>query len=151
MYTSGAIYFFFYIFRLRNRLRFCISRYFAICHPLTTKMWSLNRINLMVAVAWGVSLLFSLPQVSIFSYSEIKEGSGVYDCWAAFNPPWTLPLYITWFTCAVYVVPVMFLSIVYGKICYVVWQSLKTCDPQRKTMDTHTSTRTGKWLILSYT
>ena len=48
-----------------------------------------------------------------------------------------------------YVVPVMFLSIVYGKICYVVWQSLKTCDPQRKTMDTHTSTRTGKWLILS--
>ena len=92
----------------------------------------------MVAVAWGVSCLFSLPQVFIFSYTEIKSGSGVYDCWAEFKPQWTLALYITWFTCAVYVVPVVFLSFVYGKICYVVWQSLMSRDTQRKVATTLT-------------
>ena len=76
----------------------------------------------MVAIAWIVSLVFSVPQVFIFSFKQIT--SDTYDCWADFTPKWTLPLYITWFTCAVYVVPVLFLSVVYGKICYVVGQSL---------------------------
>ena len=33
----GCNLLFLYIYRLRNRLRFCISRYFAICHSLTTE------------------------------------------------------------------------------------------------------------------
>ncbi len=102
-----------------------IDRYLAICHPLTTHTWTTRKIHFLVGAAWFFSLLFSFPQLIIFSYVEVKEGSGVYDCWGTFNPEWTLQLYVTWFTLAVYVIPFILLAVAYGKICYVVWRSMK--------------------------
>ncbi len=48
----------------------------------------------------------------------------VYDCWATFSPDWTLQFYITFFTVAVYVIPLVLLVAAYGRICYVVFKSM---------------------------
>ena len=103
-----------------------VDRYLAVCHPLVVHTWTRNRMHLLVLLAWILSLLFSIPQLFIFSYREIDPGSGVYDCWGQFNPDWTLQLYITWFAVAIYVIPFIILTVAYGKICFVVWSSMRS-------------------------
>ena len=105
-----------------------LDRYLVICHPLKTQAWSSQKVHAMVGVAWALSLLFALPQFFIFRHMEIAEGAGVYDCWAVFTPIWTLPLYITWITFAIYIVPFLLLTLAYGRICFVVWHSMKNRD-----------------------
>ena len=109
-----------------------IDRYLAICHPLTTHTWTNRKMHLLVAAAWLFSLAFSIPQLTIFSYREIKIGTGVYDCWVEFNPEWTLQIYITWFTIAIYIVPFILLAVAYGRICYAVWRSMRGREPVKK-------------------
>ena len=98
-----------------------IDRYFAICHPFLSHQWSLARVHRMVLVAWMLSLIFSLPQLFIFSY-EINA-YGMHDCWATFNPEWTLTLYITSFTILVYIIPSIILAFCYVSICVTVWKN----------------------------
>ncbi|XP_041374722.1 annetocin receptor-like [Gigantopelta aegis] len=100
-----------------------IDRYTSICHPLTSHIWTPKRVHLMVLAAWVLSLLFSTPQLFIFSYTEVAEESGVYDCWAMFEPGWTDKLYTVWICLSIYVVPILFLSVCYGRIYHVVWLS----------------------------
>jgi hypothetical protein len=59
---------------------------------------------------------------------EVAEGSGVYDCWATFEPMWTLKVYITWNVLSVYVVPALALAILYGHISMAVWKSSKMAE-----------------------
>ena len=79
----------------------------------------------MVGTAWAISFLLSFPQMFIFSYKEVSPGQ--YNCWANFDPEWTLQAYVTWFSCAIYIGPTLILVLVYGRICMVVWQSAKQC------------------------
>lgn len=102
-----------------------VDRYLAIVHPLTAHTWTSRKMHLLVSAAWLLSLLFSLPQLAIFSYREVTPGSGVYDCWGVFDPMWTLQLYVTWITLAIYILPFLLLVLAYGRICYVVWKSMK--------------------------
>ena len=89
--------------------------------------WTTKRIQLLVLVAWVVSLVFSLPQVNIFSLSVASHGA--VDCWGDFDPLWTLQLYITWFALAIYIVPFLMLVLLYGRICFVVWRSMRAQEP----------------------
>ncbi|XP_062584899.1 cephalotocin receptor 1-like [Saccostrea cucullata] len=95
-----------------------IDRYIAICHPFFSHKIRSGRVHLMVFIAWSLSLILPVPQLFIFSY-KIRE-DGQYDCWATFDPAWTLQLYITYFTFSVYVVPMIILTFCYGRICFVV-------------------------------
>ncbi|KAJ8319980.1 hypothetical protein KUTeg_001567 [Tegillarca granosa] len=97
-----------------------LDRYIAICHPFLSQKWSSSRVHYMVIVAWVLSMLFSIPQVIIFSIQERQAGE--YDCWATFYPNWTLQLYITCFTVSVYIAPTLILIVCYGLICYTVWR-----------------------------
>ncbi|XP_033728887.1 cephalotocin receptor 1-like [Pecten maximus] len=97
-----------------------IDRYFAICRPLVSHQWSSRTVHYMVAVAWLISLVLSLPQIYIFSYMERQPN--VFDCWATFNPSWTLELYITFNSVTVYVIPIIILTFCYGRMCYSVWK-----------------------------
>jgi hypothetical protein len=77
----------------------------------------------MVIIAWTLSLLFSIPQIFIFSYKLTPYD--IYDCWATFEPEWTLTFYITTFTVLVYIIPTLILIFCYGSICIAVWKSNK--------------------------
>ncbi|XP_068171692.1 vasopressin V2 receptor-like [Antennarius striatus] len=81
-----------------------VDRYQAVCNPMV-KFQRTRRLNLPVCVAWGISLLGSLPQVFIFSKVEVAPG--VFDCWATFVQPWGLQTYVTWTTVVIFILPVI--------------------------------------------
>ncbi|XP_030632577.1 oxytocin receptor [Chanos chanos] len=98
-----------------------IDRCLAICQPLRSLHKRTDRFY--VIFCWVLSLLFSIPQVYIFSLREV--GSGVYDCWGDFVEPWGAKAYITWISLTIYVIPVAILSICYGLISFKIWQNFK--------------------------
>ncbi|GCB60394.1 LOW QUALITY PROTEIN: arginine vasopressin receptor 1Aa [Scyliorhinus torazame] len=101
------------------------DRYIAICHPLKTLQQPTQRSYAMIISTWVGSLLLSSPQYFIFALREIKEGSGVYDCWAEFIYPWSIKVYITWTAIAVFVIPVLIMVACYTCICYNIFQNIK--------------------------
>ena len=98
-----------------------LDRYIALCHPIASHTWSNKRTHIMVAIAWLVSFLLATPQLFIFGYRQFAPD--MYNCWAVFDPEWTMLLYVTCFTIAIYIIPTIILILTYGRICYVVWQS----------------------------
>ncbi|KAK5849397.1 hypothetical protein PBY51_009042 [Eleginops maclovinus] len=106
-----------------------LDRYIAICHPLQTLQQPTQRAHIMIGSTWAFSLVLSSPQYFIFSLSEVKPGSGVYDCWGHFVEPWGLRAYITWMTVDIFLVPVAVLVFCYSLICFTIWRNLKykTC------------------------
>uniref|UniRef100_S4RZU4 G-protein coupled receptors family 1 profile domain-containing protein n=1 Tax=Petromyzon marinus TaxID=7757 RepID=S4RZU4_PETMA len=80
---------------------------------------------MMILVSWLVSFLFSVPQAYIFSLREVQQGTGVYDCWAAFVEPWGLKAYVTWTAVAVFVAPVAVLLWCYGMITAEIWRNMR--------------------------
>ncbi|XP_062991068.1 vasopressin V1a receptor [Elgaria multicarinata webbii] len=101
------------------------DRYIAVCHPLKTLQQPSRRSHCMIATAWALSLVLSVPQYFIFSLSEVESGSEVYDCWAHFIMPWGPPAYITWITGSIFVAPVLILATCYGFICYHIWSNVR--------------------------
>lgn len=92
-----------------------IDRYQAICNPMVTFQRRRARWNVPVCIAWGISLVGSLPQIFIFSKIEIAPG--VFDCWADFIRPWGLKTYITWITLVIFVLPILTVIVCQVRIC----------------------------------
>ncbi|GAA6074634.1 arginine vasopressin receptor 1Aa, partial [Tachysurus ichikawai] len=111
-----------------------VDRYIAICHPLKTLQVPTRRSYVMIASTWLGSLALSTPQYFIFSLSEIRNGSDVYDCWGHFIEPWGIRAYITWITVGIFLVPVVVLIICYSFICHSIWRNIrcKTRNRARK-------------------
>ncbi|XP_068453560.1 vasopressin V2 receptor-like [Clinocottus analis] len=87
-----------------------LDRHYAICRPLLAHRSSATqRCNGSILLAWGLSLLLSLPQVFIFSRSELAPG--VYECWGHFAESWGLKAYVTWMTLAVFILPVLIITV----------------------------------------
>ncbi|XP_077194796.1 vasopressin V1a receptor isoform X2 [Paroedura picta] len=101
------------------------DRYIAVCHPLKTLQAPARRSRFMIAAAWALSFLLSLPQYFIFSLTEMDSSSQVYDCWAHFIEPWGARAYITWITGGIFVAPVLILATCYGFICYHIWSNVR--------------------------
>ncbi|XP_041800924.1 vasopressin V2 receptor-like, partial [Chelmon rostratus] len=86
------------------------DRHYAICCPLQAhRSGATQRWNSFILLAWGLSLLLSLPQVFIFSRSEVAPG--VYECWGNFADSWGLKAYVTWMTLAVFILPVLIITV----------------------------------------
>lgn len=101
-----------------------VDRCLAICQPLRSLHRRKDRFY--VIVSWVISLIFSIPQMFIFSLIEVgSAGSGVYDCWGDFVKPWGAKAYITWISLTIYIIPVAILSICYGLISFKIWQNFK--------------------------
>ncbi|XP_006630737.1 oxytocin receptor [Lepisosteus oculatus] len=100
-----------------------IDRCLAICQPLRSLHRRADRFYIITS--WVLSLLFSIPQVYIFSLREIPAGSGVYDCWGDFIQPWGAKAYVTWISLTIYIIPVAILSVCYGLISFKIWQNFK--------------------------
>ncbi|XP_028302556.1 oxytocin receptor b [Gouania willdenowi] len=101
-----------------------IDRCLAICRPL--RFVHKRKDRLCVLASWTLSLIFSTPQLYIFSLKDV--GKGINDCWGDFVQPWGAKAYITWMSLSIYILPVAILSICYGLICFKIWQNfnLKT-------------------------
>ncbi|XP_061584592.1 vasopressin V2 receptor [Cololabis saira] len=95
-----------------------VDRYQAVCNPMVKFQRARTRLNIPVCVAWGVSVLGSLPQVFIFSQVEVAPG--VFDCWAEFIQPWGLQTYITWTTLVIFILPVTTVVVCQVRICRVI-------------------------------
>uniref|UniRef100_A0A8C2HNV3 Vasopressin V2 receptor n=1 Tax=Cyprinus carpio TaxID=7962 RepID=A0A8C2HNV3_CYPCA len=87
-----------------------VDRHYAICCPLQAyRGGTPSRWNTPIMVAWGLALVLSLPQVFIFSRSEVSPG--VFECWGHFAEPWGLKAYVTWMTVAVFVLPALIITV----------------------------------------
>jgi len=91
-----------------------------------------GRIHRLVTVAWSAALLFALPQTVIFDM-RWSARRGVLDCLMMFQPFWTAKLYVIWFTFAVYVLPFTTLTLLYTRVCFVVWKSRRLQGGTRDT------------------
>ncbi|KAM9334896.1 arg8-vasotocin receptor-like [Symphorus nematophorus] len=120
-----------------------LDRYIAICHPLQTLQQPTQRAHIMIGSTWLVSLALSCPQYFIFSLSEVRPGSAVYDCWGHFVEPWGLRAYITWITAGIFVVPVVVLVFCYGFICRTIWRNLKYKTRRRSVGAVAEATKSG--------
>uniref|UniRef100_A0A8C5WPR8 Oxytocin receptor n=1 Tax=Laticauda laticaudata TaxID=8630 RepID=A0A8C5WPR8_LATLA len=98
-----------------------LDRCLAICQPLRSLHRRSDRLS--VLLTWVVCLLFSIPQLQIFSMKSVAHGG--MDCWATFIQPWGPRAYVTWMTLTVYIIPVIVLSICYGLISFKIWQNVK--------------------------
>uniref|UniRef100_A0A671Q2P3 Vasopressin V2 receptor-like n=1 Tax=Sinocyclocheilus anshuiensis TaxID=1608454 RepID=A0A671Q2P3_9TELE len=87
-----------------------VDRHNAICCPLQAyKGGAVSRWNTPIMVAWGLALVLSVPQVFIFSRSEVSPG--VFECWGNFAEPWGLKAYVTWMTVAVFLLPTFIITV----------------------------------------
>ncbi|KAJ3586628.1 hypothetical protein NHX12_013024 [Muraenolepis orangiensis] len=87
-----------------------VDRHYAICCPLQAyRGGGMSRWNTPIMVAWALALVLSLPQVFIFSRTEVTTGN--YECWANFAETWGLKAYITWMTVAVFVLPALIITV----------------------------------------
>ncbi|CAM9842876.1 unnamed protein product [Bubo scandiacus] len=102
-----------------------LDRYLAVCHPLHSLQQPSRQAYTMIGATWLLSLLLSLPQIFIFSLREVRQGSGVLDCWADFRYPWGARAYITWTTLCIFILPVSILTVCYSLICYEICKNLK--------------------------
>ncbi|KAM4662880.1 vasopressin V2 receptor isoform 1-T3 [Discoglossus pictus] len=84
------------------------DRHQAICRPMMTFKKGSARWNVPVCLAWLLSAILSLPQIFIFSRTEVHPG--VYDCWASFIEPWGLKAYVTWTSLMVFILPALFIA-----------------------------------------
>ncbi|KAG8222140.1 hypothetical protein J437_LFUL002137 [Ladona fulva] len=92
-----------------------IDRHRAVCRPLSVRAFLPRSPRRLVAIAWALSALFSLPQAFVFSYQKATETE--WDCWATFDPPWTQKAYVTWYGISVFAVPLVLLLYAYAGIC----------------------------------
>ena len=106
-----------------------VDRYQAVCNPMVKFQRTRTKLNVPVCVAWGISLLCSLPQVFIFSQVEVAPG--VLDCWAKFIQPWGLQTYITWTTLVIFVLPVVTVVFCQVRICQAIQFNLYQKTHQR--------------------
>uniref|UniRef100_A0A672S8D8 Vasopressin V2 receptor n=1 Tax=Sinocyclocheilus grahami TaxID=75366 RepID=A0A672S8D8_SINGR len=87
-----------------------VDRHNAICCPLQAyKGGAVSCWNTPIMVAWGLALVLSVPQVFIFSRSEVSPG--VFECWGNFAEPWGLKAYVTWMTIAVFLLPTFIITV----------------------------------------
>ncbi|XP_056589837.1 vasopressin V2 receptor [Triplophysa dalaica] len=87
-----------------------VDRHYAICCPLQAyRGGAPSRWNTSIVVAWGLALVLSLPQVFIFSRSEVAPG--VFECWGHFAEPWGLKAYVTWMTVSVFILPALIITV----------------------------------------
>ncbi|KAL0122709.1 hypothetical protein PUN28_007417 [Cardiocondyla obscurior] len=99
-----------------------MDRYHAICHPFSYCSTS-RRSKMMVYGSWVLAAVLCVPQIFIFSYTEISPG--VWECWATFYQEYGERAYITWYSVTQFLLPFIVLVYTYSRICMSIWTSSK--------------------------
>ncbi|KXJ72115.1 hypothetical protein RP20_CCG018794 [Aedes albopictus] len=94
-----------------------IDRYDAITHPMNfSGCW--NRARRLVAAAWSLSALFSLP---IFYLYQEKSIQGRKQCWIDLGEAWRWQVYMCWVASSLFVLPALIISACYAIIVKTIW------------------------------
>lgn len=116
-----------------------IDRYHAVCKPMVSFFKGSFRRYVAIGAAWLISLVFSTPQLFIFSLQRIEEN--LYDCWASFIEPWGQRIYITWITLSVFLLPAIILLYCQLRICTGIYFNMKRKTLQGATGDARSCPR----------
>ncbi|CAL9683108.1 unnamed protein product [Knipowitschia caucasica] len=107
-----------------------IDRYNAVCKPMVSFFKGSFKRYLSIGAAWLLSLVFSAPQLFIFSLREVEENQ--FDCWATFMEPWGREAYISWITLSVFALPAVILLFCQMRICTTIYFNMKKKAIQAK-------------------
>ncbi|XP_076153325.1 arginine vasopressin receptor 2, like [Alosa pseudoharengus] len=110
-----------------------IDRYHAVCKPMVSFFKGSFRRYVAIGAAWLISLIFSTPQLFIFSLQRFENN--LYDCWATFIEPWGQRIYITWITLSVFLLPAIILLYCQLRICTGIYFNMKRKTLQGATGD----------------
>ena len=106
-----------------------IDRYDAITHPMNFS-GSWKRARILVACAWGVSVVFSLPNL-IFFFIKEHEVFGI-QCWMEFlggnDDKLIWQIYITAVAVTLFFVPAILISACYIVIVATIWKKGKAMN-----------------------
>ncbi|XP_058453297.1 cardioacceleratory peptide receptor [Malaya genurostris] len=106
-----------------------IDRYDAITHPMNfSGCW--NRARRLVAAAWSLSALFSLP---IFYLYEERSIQGRKQCWIDLVEPWRWQVYMCWVATSLFVLPALIISACYAIIVKTIWAKGAILGPTDRT------------------
>ncbi|XP_035661785.1 neuropeptide S receptor-like [Branchiostoma floridae] len=95
-----------------------IDRYDAIVHPL--QFVREHKSKVMISVAWGLALLFSVPSPVIFAVR--RQPNGEWQCWAEWPEDWYWVPYMTVVAAFVFFIPLGIISICYIAIIVKIWK-----------------------------
>ncbi|XP_013788025.2 cardioacceleratory peptide receptor-like, partial [Limulus polyphemus] len=97
-----------------------IDRYDAITHPMKFR-GSWKRARILVMLAWGLSMLASIPAIFLNEDLLIK---GRVQCWIDLNP-WQWKTYLMLVAMSLFFLPALIISTCYTVIVYTIWSKSK--------------------------
>lgn len=99
-----------------------IDRYVAVCKPLKYRA-NLNMVHYLGAAAWFVSLVFSSPNLVVFSFGTF-ENSTIVSCLDNLEPL-EQKVYIIFYATFAWLLPSLTAGVLYAFVCVKVWNSDK--------------------------
>ncbi|XP_004537259.2 cardioacceleratory peptide receptor [Ceratitis capitata] len=114
-----------------------IDRYDAITHPMNfSNSW--RRARYLVAAAWVVSALFSLPILYLY---EEKLIEGQMQCWIDFGTQTAWQIYMCLVAATLFVVPALIITACYAIIVKTIWEKGSIFIPTGRTGYNNPATR----------
>ncbi|KAK8786726.1 oxytocin receptor-like [Amblyomma americanum] len=109
-----------------------LDRHFAIVYPLASCLAPSH----LAAAAWFASLIPSLPNVYMFRL--VEAGSGLHYCASVFyarkaDSPLPRQLYMTFVFLGVFVLPLILLVVLYGRILTEIWKQSSALKNRHQT------------------
>uniref|UniRef100_A0A8C5PMI2 Neuropeptide S receptor 1 n=1 Tax=Leptobrachium leishanense TaxID=445787 RepID=A0A8C5PMI2_9ANUR len=99
-----------------------IDRYHAIVHPMKFLQGE-RQAKVLIAVAWTLSFLFSIPTLIIFG--KIKLSNGEVQCWGLWPDDSYWKPYMTIVAFLVYFIPLIIISVIYFIVIRTIWAKSK--------------------------
>ncbi|KAM4687278.1 neuropeptide S receptor [Discoglossus pictus] len=99
-----------------------IDRYHAIVHPMKFLQGE-RQAKVLIAIAWSLSFLFSIPTLIIFG--KIQLANGEVQCWALWPDDSYWTPYMTVVAFLVYFIPLIIISVIYYIVIRTIWAKSK--------------------------
>ncbi|XP_035866347.1 neuropeptide S receptor [Phyllostomus discolor] len=99
-----------------------IDRYHAIVYPMKFLQGE-KQAKVLIATAWTLSFLFSIPTLIIFGKRKLANGE--VQCWALWPDDSYWTPYMTVVACLVYFIPLAIISVIYAIVIRTIWTKSK--------------------------
>ncbi|XP_075067387.1 neuropeptide S receptor [Mixophyes fleayi] len=99
-----------------------LDRYHAIVHPMKFLQGE-RQAKVLIAVAWILSFLFSIPTLIIFGKTKLPNGE--IQCWALWPDESYWKPYMTIVALLVYFIPLIIISVIYFIVIRTIWAKSK--------------------------